>query len=373
VPVLERLAKEGRDPSGHRLELARALHTMGEAQAAKKRPDEAFAAHRRALGVLEELVTAQPGDDDHLDTISSAFEKLAGDLVKANRPGEAAALREREVEFWSRVMRERDGAWRPALESARACIERGELAVEKGDAADALAWFRKARPVLETLARNRPDDGTVHNFRGICLKWIGDMHWVREEPAEAAPAWEAALAVYRDQLLPTDPQRTGWNATAGGLLHNLGRFHGDAGRHPRALACFEEAVKYQKVAHAKDPSRSRQWLDSHYSMLAATLRELGRPAEAAAATRERVPLWPDRPAELVRTASDLARCIPLAGGDPKRAKSLADEVLALLTRAIAKGFRDAAQLKADEGLAPLRDRADFQKLLTDLAAKKARP
>jgi hypothetical protein len=42
----------------------------------------------------------------------------------------------------------------------------------------------------------------------------------------------------------------------------------------------------------------------------------------------------------------------------------------LLGEAVSKGFKDAAKLKSDAALAPLRQRADFQKLLTELEGKK---
>jgi hypothetical protein len=41
----------------------------------------------------------------------------------------------------------------------------------------------------------------------------------------------------------------------------------------------------------------------------------------------------------------------------------------LLREAVAKGFKDAAHMKQDSDLAPLRQRPDFQKLLKELEEK----
>ena len=43
-----------------------------------------------------------------------------------------------------------------------------------------------------------------------------------------------------------------------------------------------------------------------------------------------------------------------------------DEAMKLLREAVAKGFKDAKQMKQDRDLDPLRDREDFQKLLEEL-------
>ena len=46
-----------------------------------------------------------------------------------------------------------------------------------------------------------------------------------------------------------------------------------------------------------------------------------------------------------------------------------DQVMALLRDAVAKGYKDAAHMKQDEDLAPLREREDFKKLLAELDKK----
>jgi hypothetical protein len=46
-----------------------------------------------------------------------------------------------------------------------------------------------------------------------------------------------------------------------------------------------------------------------------------------------------------------------------------DEAMKLLRHAVAKGYKNAAQMKADRNLAPLREREDFQNLLAELEAK----
>ncbi|HVK13535.1 MAG TPA: hypothetical protein VM597_32610, partial [Gemmataceae bacterium] len=52
------------------------------------------------------------------------------------------------------------------------------------------------------------------------------------------------------------------------------------------------------------------------------------------------------------------------------AKEEADLAMAWLHKAVAAGFKDAAHLKRDPDLDPLRDREAFQQLVAELEAKK---
>jgi hypothetical protein len=92
--------------------------------------------------------------------------------------------------------------------------------------------------------------------------------------------------------------------------------------------------------------------------------------------------------ELARFSSDFANdtydaacflchCAVLAEKDaqlaqPKRkelAENYANRALALLRQAIAHGFKDAAHMKKDSDLEPLRLRDDFKKLVAELEAR----
>jgi hypothetical protein len=104
--------------------------------------------------------------------------------------------------------------------------------------------------------------------------------------------------------------------------------------------------------------------------LASSLRSLGRWEEAAAAARHRVELSLDDPAGLFDGACALAQCVPgtEARGPERRdkARDLADEAMSALRAAVASGFSDGDRLGRSPGLAPLRGRDDFQRLLLEL-------
>jgi hypothetical protein len=69
--------------------------------------------------------------------------------------------------------------------------------------------------------------------------------------------------------------------------------------------------------------------------------------------------------------------VPLAKGDSKltacqrqeRAQIYADRAMATLWQAVQNGYKDAAHMKKDTDLDPLRARGDFQKLVKKLEGK----
>jgi hypothetical protein len=97
----------------------------------------------------------------------------------------------------------------------------------------------------------------------------------------------------------------------------------------------------------------------------------GRPADAVKYLEQAVATAADRAEpsvdELVGLATVHAQLSRVAGA---AASGHADRALALLVQAIAKGFGDTAELKASDAYDPLRERADFKKLLADLEAKQ---
>src|SRR5262249_41244238 len=137
------------------------------------------------------------------------------------------------------------------------------------------------------------------------------------------------------------------------------------GRHAEAAADWEE------VLALNDEKPRDGWLRLQ---LALSLARAGRHAQATAA----VELLPSGNADS-DTLYGAARVYALAAAQaakeaPPNTSSLyaercARRAVTLLLQAVRKGHKDAAQLKKDSDLDPLRQRADFQELLRALDAK----
>ena len=105
-----------------------------------------------------------------------------------------------------------------------------------------------------------------------------------------------------------------------------------------------------------------------------------RPAALAAATKRRDLGW-DPAADAYQAAWTLAWCVPIVEKDdkldaPKRQAEMqfyADQAMAMLRDAVAKGYKDVEHMKKDKDLDPLREREDFKKLVAELEAAKEAP
>jgi hypothetical protein len=84
------------------------------------------------------------------------------------------------------------------------------------------------------------------------------------------------------------------------------------------------------------------------------------------------------PEDAYNAAWSLSLCIPIvekhAKLDAAKRKEMAqfygDEAMKLLREAVKRGFKDAAHMKEDSDLDPLRSRKDFQTLLAELEKKQ---
>src|SRR5262249_39249492 len=87
---------------------------------------------------------------------------------------------------------------------------------------------------------------------------------------------------------------------------------------------------------------------------------------------------PNRWQECVRAAEFQARCMPLVEKDARLTEEhrrtlvqrYADQAMAWLREAVAKGCKDAVQLTKPRAFDPLRPRADFQQLLKGLTGRQ---
>jgi tetratricopeptide (TPR) repeat protein len=147
------------------------------------------------------------------------------------------------------------------------------------------------------------------------------------------------------------------------------------GRERLAEACrlFEQAVARQKAALKPAPEHAayRQRLGDHYRNLARAAVRLGDHGKAAAAADNLVSLNPDSAADCYNAGRFLARCATLAeaeAGPAELSRSYADRAARLLREAVALGHADARDLNENADFAALRGRADFQRLLKDVAA-----
>lgn len=102
------------------------------------------------------------------------------------------------------------------------------------------------------------------------------------------------------------------------------------------------------------------------------LKEQKLPAAVGTAAKIKE-LAGNKPEQLYDAACAYALCAGAARNPVANApglEKLAEEAMALMKQAVAKGYKDAAHMKQDKDLDALRERDDFKKLLAELEAAK---
>jgi hypothetical protein len=287
------------------------------------------------------------------------------------RRAEAERARAEALRLWATAERERAEAH---CRDAEEKVRQARQAVDRFCSRH-LAAFVEARDARAALVRLRPDEPRYRNDLASAWFNLALVQSALEQRDEETHSYEESRTI-RERLVEEYPQNVAFHNDLGTTLVNLGMAYGQSGRLSESLAALLRAVEETRLAFAAAPDvpDHRRGLNNAYAALAEVHRERGMLAVAAVALLERRQLWPDQPQELYRIACEQADTAARVGRDKARPTAedqaerglYLDQALETLRLAVAAGFQDAERLATEADLAPLRDRDDFQKLLTGL-------
>jgi serine/threonine protein kinase/tetratricopeptide (TPR) repeat protein len=409
-----------------RQELALSYNALGKLLRAKGRPTEAESAYADALAILKQLAADFPTRPEFRQALAGLHNNLGGMFHESERlkeaeaaQAEALAIRKQlAADFPTRLILRRalamshnnlgwlfqdtkrpekaEAAYRDAvtlqkqvvadfpdrpefrLELAKYQFILGNLLRDSGRLKEAEAVYGEALPIRKQLAAdfpNRPEfrqelaDG--HNNVGILLRDKGLL-----KDAEGAQA--EALAIQK-QLAADFPEVPDYRNAVAGTLFNLANVANKRRDFAAARKLVDEALPYHQAALKANPRSTdyRAYYRNSLVELTQSCAGLGdRPAALAAATKLRDRGW-DPAADAYGAAWTLAWCVPIVEKDdqldaPKRQAEMqfyADQAMAMLLSAVAKGYKDIEHMKKNKDLDLLRERDDFKKMVADLEAK----
>ncbi|MGP0062861.1 MAG: protein kinase domain-containing protein [Isosphaeraceae bacterium] len=374
--------------------LARTLNDLGlMLMRLQGRRDEALVAFRRAGGLLEPLVAADPTSGSRRHDLSLALQNIGQIRLEQGQPSEAIEALRKVLEIESQraagdpqaiepriamakaqgllgqALTSQPDETEPALESYQAAVElREEVVRERPELADqtyvlamdlgdlnvaqqmagkldsALKSLRRAVEVLERLGRQYPG---VLNYQGglaSTYNMMSDLHRRRREPAESLAFAEKARAML-DRLIAEHPEDIDSRVDLAKAYNNIGRLHQQSGEPGQALRSFQRAVDLYEGLPRLDPRNS-------YGLacnLALGVSVIG------AANGTQGTLDVDK----------------LSKGDRFRREKYGDRAVQLLRRAIRGGFLKRDVLESDTDLDAIRGRADFQDLLKEVEENSA--
>jgi serine/threonine protein kinase len=329
--------------------LAISCETAGRTQEALELTEETLQLRKAKLG---------PSHPDTLRTMNN----LAASYAAVGRAQEALKLKEETLQLCKAKL----GPDHPDT-----LVFMNNLAgayITAGEPAKALAILQNTLALREQRAKAEPGTSLAQSFLAWTHGQIGEAEQARLEYAAAVQAYVRSVQMFEklDQ--------------AGALRHPFRGWMSDYRQRLALCSKAEQAVKDLDFALKQPAEQVPGLLDLRVRFL---LKEQKLPAavESAAKMKE---LAGDKAAQLYDAVCAYALC----AGEPGRvsagsklrgadaaplAKKCAEEAMALLKQAVAKGYKDAAHMKQDIDLDALRDREDFKKLVTELEAKAKEP
>jgi serine/threonine-protein kinase len=338
LAIREKLAATEPADTGYQLELSWTYNDIGHALRASGKPAEALEAHRKALAIAHKLADDKPAVARIQMNLAGTYNNIGLILSRLGQPSEALEAQSKALPIRQRLVDAN-----PAVSDFQGdlgwCHDQiAGLLLRTGQPADALAEYRKAVAAFEKTADADLDTPWLSNLAYSHIG-IGQAHARERRFAEALAAMDAGLAILerlaqRDQKSADVAGELGY----GYALRGLARFR--AGSSASAAADLRRAVELRdNFSHLDDPRFSP----------------------------------PDVRFTLAQTLALLAglQKDPRAQVTAAEAATFAEQSVAALRDAISAGWADRDQLKQPD-FDSVRNRANFQKLVSELEAKIAR-
>jgi serine/threonine protein kinase/Tfp pilus assembly protein PilF len=361
--------------------LAKGLHGLASLLYDAGRPEEAETAFRDALALQKQLAADFPNRPQFRQELAKNHQGLGVLLSNTSRLAEAETAYRDGLALSKQLAA--DFPTRPEFRQdlARNHCSLGILFRDGGRLREAETAYRDALTLQRQLVADFPTRPTFRNDLANSHHHLGLLLGRAGRLAEAETAYLDALAV-RKQLAAEFPNQPDRRNELAGTLVNFAQLCNQRRHFQSAKACLEEARPLHQAALQANPRHPGYRQDYCNNLLALVQAHAGlRDQAGAVATAERLrDLEWDPPGNAYDAACGLALCIPIVHTDEQaapdaRAKAVqfyGDAAMAMLKAAVARGWKEAAHMKKDTDLDPLRQREDFKVLVAELEAIKKR-
>jgi serine/threonine protein kinase/tetratricopeptide (TPR) repeat protein len=362
LAIREKLAAEFPAVPAYRRDLARSHSNLGILLAEWGKRPAAEAAFRQALAIEEKLAADFPAVPAYRQQLANSYTNLGRLLGELGKRPEAEAAFRRALAIGEKLAAEFPAVPDYRRDLANSYNELGAQLYELSKLPEAEGAYRQALAIQEKLAADFPAVPAYRaNLAGSCVNF-GDVLLLQKRApdslewfARAIPLLEANLAADARAVKDREFLRNAHQGRAGALtsLH----------RYPEAIQDWDRAIELDDGAERPTIRVLR----------AATMAHAGDWAGAVAVADEQTRDGKASGDTLCAAACVYALSVPAVKGDARLRERHAARAMDLLRRARDAGyFRGRAwveELRTQDDLAALRDRADFQQLLQDLQQK----
>ncbi len=347
------------------------LYTMGRLQEAEKDYDQ-------ALSIQKQLAADFPSRPQFRQVLVSSYNN------RGNLLGATGRLKEAEKDYDQALGIQKqlaaDFPDRPEFRKQLALSHNnrafllsaaGRLREAEKDYDQALGIFLQLAGAFPSRPEFRQDLVMSYNNRGILMRKTDRLQ-------EAEKDYEQALRIARQLAadFPNEPDRQ--NELAATCV-NLALIHQQRGNWADAKRLLLEGRPHHLVALKANAGHPmyRRFYRNHLNVLTEVHAGLLEQQDAVRTAEIRRDLGWDAPADAYGAACAVSLCIPIVAKHDKldakqrqaAARFYGDQAMKLLREAVRRGFKDVPHMKKDSDLDPLRQRNDFQQLLTELDEK----
>jgi serine/threonine protein kinase/tetratricopeptide (TPR) repeat protein len=378
LAIRRQLATEFPTRLESREELAASCINMGVLLRATSRWKEAESAYAESRAIYKQLAADFPAIPDLRHQLALSETNLARLYGNTHRHQEAEAAYAEALAIHKRLVA--DFPSRPTfrLELARTQNNLGSMLKDLGRHNEAEAAHASAVTISKQLVGEAPTPpefrrelANSHNNLGVVFRVTGRL-------AEAQAAYADAVTI-KKQLAEDFPTQPDLQQSLSGTLANLAIVCEQRRDFAGAEQYLREALVHNLAALNANPRNAeyRQLYRNNLRALAGVEAAQDDRTGALRAVQDIRALGWNSAIDGYHAARSLARCIPIANqqlGPALRqdaTRFYADETMALLRDAVARGWKDTAQMKKDTDLDALRQRGDFQQLLADLERKSS--
>jgi serine/threonine protein kinase len=368
----EKLAADYPAVPAYREEVARTHYNLGNLLRDLGQRSEAVTAYRAALVVRERLAADYPAVPEYRQDLAANHNNLGIVLRQLSLRSEAVTAYRAAL-----VVREKLAAEYPAVPEYRQGLARtysnlGSLLRDFGQWSEALAAYRSAQAVQEKLAAEYQAVPAYRRELASTLENLGNVLANLSQRSEAVTALRAAVEI-REKLAADHPAVPNYRQDLAKNHHNLGYLLNLFGQRSEAVTAYRAALAiFERLAHEfSNVPQYRAEQNSMQLALAGLLTNSGQAAEAAAIA-ESIAAEMDKSVDLLYKCSCALSLAAAAPSNPDADKH-AGRAVELLRQAMAKGYRNFAQMMKDPDLSAIRGREDFAALLWDWADAPAKP
>jgi tetratricopeptide (TPR) repeat protein len=358
--------------------LASSLSNRGLLLMATGRLKEAEKDFNQAVSIDKQLVAEFPNHPDYRHGLAGRLNNRGMLLTATGRHKEAEKDHNQAMSIDKQLVAEFPNHPDFLKDLAASHVNRGYLLMPRGRLKEAEQDYDQAIRIYKQLAGAFPHRPEFRRNLAISFMNRGILLSDTRRLREAEKDWIEALSIQKQQAA-ISPNQPGLRNDVAGTCVNLAILHHQQGNWGAAKRLLLEGRPYHLAAlkaNAREPTY-RQFYRNHLNVLTAVHAGLLEPKDAIDTAETRRHLGWNPPADAYDAACFLSRCIPIvAKHDKLNAKQRKDaaefygnSAMKLLRDAVRKGYRDAAHMKQDTGLDPLRRREEFQKLVAGLEGK----